>query len=127
MASAEMNKKGVLIAGVPSPLSLTPLPFSLFLYPLPLSTPATQAKHWIQYQSLGQVWQRIWKIASSSLVWTKVKVSSFFFFKGKRVAKGKKEDLIHLLHELSANNQSDNTDFVTSVSLLGGVHSFVGS
>ena len=42
-------------------------------------------------------------------------------------AKGKKEDLIHLLHELSANNQSDNTDFVTSVSLLGGVHSFVGS
>ena len=27
------------------------------------------------------------------------------------VAKGKKEDLIHLLHELSANNQSDNGDF----------------
>ena len=27
------------------------------------------------------------------------------------VAKGKKEDLIHLLHELSANNQSDNSDF----------------
>ena len=77
-----MNKKGVLIAGVPSRLSPTPLPFSLFPYPLPLST---------------------------------------------RVAKGKKEDLIHLLHELSANNQSDNTDFVTSVSLLGGVHSFVGS
>ena len=36
-ASAEMNKKGILIAGVPSPLSLTPLPFSLFPYPLPLS------------------------------------------------------------------------------------------
>ena len=27
------------------------------------------------------------------------------------MAKGKKEDLIHLLHELSANNQSDNSDF----------------
>ena len=81
-----MNKKGVLIAGVPSPLSPTPLPFSLFPYPLPLST---QAKHWIQYQSLGQVWQRIWKIASSSLVWTKVKVSSFFFF--LREACGKRE------------------------------------
>ena len=33
------------------------------------------------------------------------------FFKGSVVAKGKKEDLIHLLHELSANNQSDNSDF----------------
>lgn len=28
------------------------------------------------------------------------------------MAKGKKEDLIHLLHELSANNQSDNSDFL---------------
>ena len=27
------------------------------------------------------------------------------------MAKGKKEDLIHLLHELSANDQSDNSDF----------------
>ena len=37
------EQKGVLIAGVPSPLSPTPLPFSLSPYPLPLSTPATQA------------------------------------------------------------------------------------
>lgn len=51
------------------------------------------------------------------LVWSEqgVKVTfdqaSCFFFKGSVVAKGKKEDLIHLLHELSANNQSDNSDF----------------
>ena len=34
------EQKGVLIASVPSPLSPIPLPFSLSLYPLPLSTPA---------------------------------------------------------------------------------------
>ena len=35
------------------------------------------------------------------------------------LAKGKKEDLNHLLYELPANNQSDNSDFVTSASFLG--------
>ena len=42
-ASAEMNKR-VLIAGVPYRLSLIQLPFPLPPNPLPLLTPATQAK-----------------------------------------------------------------------------------
>ena len=41
-ASAEMKKKGILVAGVPYPLS--PIPFSFSFPPYPFSTPATQAK-----------------------------------------------------------------------------------
>ena len=41
--SAEMNKR-VLIAGVPYPLSSIDLPFPLPPNPLPVLTPATQAK-----------------------------------------------------------------------------------
>ena len=42
IASIRRNEqKGVLIVGIPSPLSPIPLPFSL--PPYPLSTPATQA------------------------------------------------------------------------------------
>ena len=37
------EQKGALIAGVPYPLPPTPLLFSLPPYPLPISTPATQA------------------------------------------------------------------------------------
>ena len=50
-ASAEMNKVGVLIAGVPNPLSPIPLLFSLPPNPLPLSTPFTQAKESIKIRA----------------------------------------------------------------------------
>ena len=40
------EQKWVIIAGVLSPLSPIPLPFSLSPYPLPLSTSATQASGW---------------------------------------------------------------------------------
>jgi len=43
-ASVRRNEQmGVLIAGFPCPLSLTPLPFSLPTYPLPLLMSAMQA------------------------------------------------------------------------------------
>ena len=59
-ASVCRNKqKGVLITGVPSPLSPIPLPFSLSSYHLPLPTPATQARNIVLYENLAPVVQTL--------------------------------------------------------------------
>ena len=77
--------KGVLIAGVPSPLSPTPLPFSLFPYPLPLSMPATQATILPEDHCLNSArhrpltaWNHTWaemRISFRDLLWSFIRHS----------------------------------------------------